>query len=328
MTHPRVKLLIAMVRPPAAMVLLIFAALGMAQAGAIEQVHPLFTTVLLILAAGFTNATCLNDITDESIDKVNFAGRGDRPLVRGTAGPNQLFLIAGAAAVIVLSLGWSANWRVGVVVTVGLVLNAAYSVPPIRLAERGGVATALLPLGYVVVPFLVGAFSAAPSLTREGAILLAGLYLTFAGRIILKDFRDVEGDAMFGKRTFLLRHGRRATCRVSGALWLAGAFLVPYLFGARSPVLPASAVLIGSILWALNILSSTEDKPRQLKVIWSIACAGRGLSLLILTGYTLESANWPAGSQVLFATALTAAVTGLFYGALFSSAGSPAPARP
>jgi 4-hydroxybenzoate polyprenyltransferase len=312
MSRTGMKTILAMVRPPAALVLLIFAALGMAQAGEIDKVHPLFTTVLLILAAGFTNATCLNDITDESIDRVNFAGGGSRPLVEGSARPNELFVIAAVAGAASLLLGWSVDWRVGLVVGAGLLLNVAYSMPPMRLADRGGLATALLPLGYVVVPFLVGAFSAAPTLSREGFLLMAGLYLSFAGRIILKDFRDVEGDARFGKRTFLLRHGRLATCRASAGLWLSGALFVPLLFPG-SALLPASAVLVASILWALHRLAGVADKDRQLKIIWCIACAGRGLSLLMLTGYTLESSGWTAAAQAWFVAALTLSIAGLFY---------------
>ena len=52
--------------------------------------------------------------------------------------------------------------------------------------------------------------------------LLAALYVGFVGRIVLKDFRDVVGDRLFGKRTFLVRHGRRTTCVLSAACWVGG----------------------------------------------------------------------------------------------------------
>lgn len=51
---------------------------------------------------------------------------------------------------------------------------------------------------------------------------VGALYLGFIGRILLKDFRDVRGDALFGKRTFLVRHGRRATCAVSAGCLVTG----------------------------------------------------------------------------------------------------------
>ena len=65
------------------------------------------------------------------------------------------------------------------------------------------------PACYVAVPFLVGSFSVRATIGWQQLGLLAGLYLGFVGRIVLKDFRDLKGDALVGKRTFLVRHGRR-----------------------------------------------------------------------------------------------------------------------
>jgi hypothetical protein len=68
---------------------------------------------------------------------------------------------------------------------------------------------------------------AATSSARPGVLLLlAGLYTGFIGWIILKYFHDVRGDALFGKRTFLVRHGRRWTCAFSAWCWAAGTVIV------------------------------------------------------------------------------------------------------
>lgn len=58
----------------------------------------------------------------------------------------------------------------------------------------------------MAVLYLLGIFAARGSVGRTDLLLLAGLYAGFIGRIVLKDFRDVRGDALFGKRTFLVRH--------------------------------------------------------------------------------------------------------------------------
>ena len=60
-------------------------------------------------------------------------------------------------------------------------------------------------------------------------LLLAGLYAGFVGRILLKDFRDVRGDALFGKRTFLVRHGRGATCTLSAIFMTLGVSVLPFV---------------------------------------------------------------------------------------------------
>ena len=59
---------------------------------------------------------------------------------------------------------------------------------------------------------------------------MAALYLLFVGRIVLKDFRDREGDAAYGKSTFLLKCGKPATCLASfGAVCAGDALLASAL---------------------------------------------------------------------------------------------------
>lgn len=306
-----------MVRPAAVMVVLLFAALGAAQAGSSDQVHPLFTTILLTVVAWFVNATCLNDITDESIDRVNLPGVKARPLVSGYGTPDQLLTLAAASGLVALTAGFLVDFKVGLVVTAGLGLNAAYSLPPVRLAERGGLATALLPLGYLAIPYFVAAFTISPQLSRQGLILFGGLYLSFAGRIILKDFRDVEGDARYGKRTFVLRHGTRVTCGVSAALWLAGAAAVPFVVPAGSPLLIAFPALVLTVLYGLRRLSAADLKIEQIKAIGCIALVGRGMTIALLAHYSMAAKGWPAPVQMFVVMALTAVVCGMFFAYMF-----------
>src|SRR5215210_5764384 len=78
----------------------------------------------------------------------------------------------------------------------------------------------------------------ADSLNAAGIVLLAVvsgvLYsmgpVRLSYRIILKDFRDREGDAAYGKPTFLLTYGKRATCLASlGAICAGDALLIASL---------------------------------------------------------------------------------------------------
>ncbi len=312
-----------MVRPAAVMVVLLFAALGAAQAGSTDQIHPLFTTILLTAVAWFVNATCLNDVTDESIDRVNLPGASGRPLVSGSATADRLLILACVAGLVALAAGFLVNTRVGLVVAAGLVLNAAYSVPPIRLADRGGLATALLPLGYLAVPYFVGAFTVGSGLGDEGLILFAGLYLSFAGRIILKDFRDVEGDARYGKRTYLLRHGAVKTCAVSAVLWIAGSIAVPFIVPAGSPLLIAFPVFLMTVLYGLRRLASTGLKAEQLKTIGCIALVGRGMTIALLAHYSMTAKGWGPGIQMLVVMALTVVTCGMFFAYLFERGEAP-----
>ena len=298
------RLVVMMIRPPVALVLLLFAAIGLAIGGEADALHPLFTTVLFIVGGWFIHATVLNDLADEPIDRINLANARGRPLVTGHATRRQLLVLGLAAGASALVAAWFVNWRVATVVAGGLALNAAYSLRPLRLSERGLMAVVLLPLGYVVLPFLVGIFTVQASLSRNDLVILAGLYLTFMGRIVLKDFRDERGDKLFGKRTFLIRHGRESTCMFSAACWIAGC-------GALIAIVPVRSVLIGVIgaylvcvLHGLYLLARADGSVAEQVIIGAIALVGRAMCITLLAHLTMSAELWSIRDQALLHLAL------------------------
>jgi 4-hydroxybenzoate polyprenyltransferase len=311
-TRRAARLVLMMVRPPVAVVIYLFAALGVAQAGRADALHPLFTVIPVILAGWFVHATVLNDLGDEAIDRVNLPMADGRPLVSGAATRAELAMLGRAAAGVALITAWAANWRVGVVVAAGLLLNAAYSRRPLRLSDRGALASFLLPAGYVALPYLVGLLAVRPTLSAKDLVLLAGLYLTFVGRILLKDFRDVQGDAMFGKRTFLLRHGPVATCVISGACWLAGAATLVALFPHAGVLIAVFAVYVACALDGLRRLAGTRGLVPQQVVIGAIAQAGRGMGVALLAYLTMVAKGWSASAQ-----AAVLVVLGMLYAGMY-----------
>lgn len=314
---PALRLVVMMTRPPVAVVLLLFAALGMAQVGAGNDVHPLFTSVLVVIAGWFVNATVLNDLADEPIDRVNLQHARGRPLVSGFATRRQLLVLGTVAGAVALLTALAIDWRVGAVTAAGLALNAAYSLPPIRLSTRGAVASLLLPLGYVALPFLVGALSVRPHVTGPQVVLLAGLYVTFIGRIFLKDFRDVRGDSQFGKMTFLLRHGRTVTCCASGVCWTAGTASVLLLVPARSLLVVVFAVYLGCAIHGLRRLEEADAYTTEQVIIGSIASVGRAMAITLLAHFTMLHDGWTPLSRALVTTVL-----GLFFVAMYSTIAS------
>ena len=101
----------------------------------------------------------------------------------------------------------------------------------------------LLPACYVAVPFLTAMLAAGRRPRAADLLVLAGLYSAFVGRIVLKDFRDVRGDALFGKRTFLVRHGRVVICRFSAAFWLVGTGILTLAAGRHAVAFDVTAAL-------------------------------------------------------------------------------------
>ena len=302
---PLPRLVLMLLRPPVAAVILLFAAIGAARAGEPDGLHPLFTSVTVILGGWFVHAAALNDLADEAIDRVNLAGARGRPLVRGVATRRRLGAVAvGAAA---LSLGAAAleGWPVMGVVAVGLGLNAAYSLRPVRLSDRGAVASAILPAGYFAVPYLVGALAVEGALGWHELALLPGLYVAFMGRIVLKDFRDTAGDALYGKWTFLLRHGRHATCLLSGACWVVGAVAVLAAL-PRSPALVLAVVaMLACALHALGRLADDGGPVADQVAIGAVAMAGRGLCVATLAHLTMAHHDWSAAGTTAVLLGLT-----------------------
>ena len=311
MTHAA-RLVVMMVRPPVAAVILLFAAIGVAQGGQGDALHPLFTVIPVILAGWFVHATVLNDLGDEAIDRVNLRNARGRPLVSGHATRAELRTLGRVAGAVALLAALAVDWQVALVVAAGLGLSAAYSVPPLRLCQRGALASLLLPLGYVTVPFLVGLLSVQASVGRDDVLLLAGLYVTFVGRIMLKDFRDVEGDAMFGKRTFLVRYGTKVTCATSAACWAAGVAMLLLVFPWRSTLVAAMVVLLACALHGLGRLATTAGMVAQQVVIGAIAQTGRGMGIVLLAHLTMGTKGWSGSGPTLVLLAVTVLYAGQY----------------
>ena len=320
---PVIRLIVSMLRPSLLVVLMLFAAIGLAQAGHAEELHPLGTTVLVV-ASWFLHAAAVNDLADELIDRVNLPGVGARPLASGQTTRRELLLLALASGTISLLSAFAVNWRVGLVVIGGLALSAAYSLPPVRLSARGGLASAILPAAYVVLPFLVGVLTVQPTLGGDQLALLAALWVGFAGRILLKDFRDVEGDAQFGKATFLLRHGRATTCAVSTACWIVGTGSLVLLLPVGHPAALALLAFLAFAIWGLRELARLASRFDETALISAVAMVGRGMAVAVFASYSMADLGHPYGRQL----AVMATVTGLFLWVAWSIVLEPELARP
>lgn len=305
----RLRVLVLLARPAVLLLLGLFAAAGLAQGGAGND--PVLLARALFVVGGFILCSVVvNDLADEAIDRVNLPGEAGRPLVTGAGTRSEFPLIAAVAAAAALGASATIGWRAAVVVAAGLALSLAYSLPPLRLSDRGAVATMLLPAGYVAVPFLVGLLSVRPTLAGGDLVLLLGLYLGFIGRILLKDFRDVVGDALFGKRTFLVRHGRGWTCVCSAVGWVAGSVALLGVREVTVPLVLAQVVWVTAALALLWALARDMGARRDEWLISAIAIVGRGMVLTLVTHLGTTDAGWSPWAAAAALAAVTAVVLG------------------
>ncbi len=215
------RLYLVMLRYRIAAMVALFMLLGAAREGRLE-LGPRYLLAALALASSYVAATALNDLADEAIDQVNHPRDAGRPLVEGTATRRELLLLHVVASILALCAAIPLGGRGIGLVLVSLLVSQAYSGPPVRLSYRVAGAPLALGIAYVVVPYSLGITAAQGSLRHAASALTCALFLLFAARIVLKDFRDRVGDARYGKPTLLLCFGKTTTCVASLCALVAG----------------------------------------------------------------------------------------------------------
>jgi 4-hydroxybenzoate polyprenyltransferase len=259
------------------------------------------------LAWSYVAATTVNDLADVEIDLVNHPGDVGRPLVVGAASPadmRKLHWIAWAAAIgCATPLG---AVPAGLVV-VGLVIGRAYSLRPLRLSYRPYWAPSTLAIAYVVVPYTLGFWSSGGETNGRAVAIGGGLVALFLARIVLKDFRDREGDAIFGRRSLLLLHGKRMTCALSGGFAALGDGSLSLAFGGHAwPLLLLAQgffAAVGRMLWSLS--KATTPTAEQV-AIGTGAKMANGLLFSLLSWLLLSGHGATIGMRAAFLVLLAA----------------------
>jgi 4-hydroxybenzoate polyprenyltransferase len=208
------RLYVVMLRYRVAAMVALFMLLGAAREGPLE-LGARYLLAALALASSYVAATALNDLADEEIDRVNHPRDAGRPLVEGTATRRELLVLHFVASAAAMLAAAPLGTRALGLIAASLLISQLYSARPARLSYRVAGAPLALGVAYVQVPYKLGIVAAGGDLRHAWSWLAGALFLLFAARIGLKDFRDREGDALYGKPTVLLRFGKKATCATS-----------------------------------------------------------------------------------------------------------------
>lgn len=251
---------------------------------------------LLLIALWYAHAVAINDLSDVAADAINLADAGDRPLINKSASTRKVWVTAWilSAAVIVLALLLS-PW-LALAGLIMILLNVAYSMPPVRLSGRGAASQLLLPIGYVVFPaVVVWGIAGQPPVSWRGVLGVAGLYLLLVGRLFLKDLRDLEGDRRTGKRTFLVRHGLRVTLVASAVALIVGVVIM--LLAIVPPLRYAliAAAVITIVAEPLLLIKVSAAAPLSRQLLW-VGLIGRVASLwTFCCTVSLAVSRWTSG---------------------------------
>jgi 4-hydroxybenzoate polyprenyltransferase len=295
-----------MLRYRVAIMLLIFFLLGIA-------FHKKFTTLSLnylwasiSLLSSYVAATTVNDIADKNIDKINHPKNKERPLISGEATEKDLYYVHILAVTIVITFALLIGIQAFMILLLSLIINYIYSLSPFKISYRTYLAPLILSFAYVFIPYYLGVVVGNFTIQGQELFFIFGLLFLFFGRIILKDFRDRKGDAMYGKPTFLLKYGKNATCLLSFVSIILGNIFI--FLG-----LPIKNLIIFSILEVYFItiyfmiykLSKVNDHNDEQVAIGIGAKMGNGLLLTILSFLVLLEYQAPIPIQILFILIIT-----------------------
>ena len=300
------SLVVTMLRYRVATLLLPFFLMAPALHGRLATFRWSYLAGIAALLASYVVATSLNDIFDLDIDRINHSQARDRPLVRGDATPRQLVALAAVVAVGSVAAAASIGPGAIVLVAASLLLNVAYSVPPVRLCARAVAAPAVLGLAYVGLPYLLGLAAAGTAPEWFDARVIACFFVLFVGRMLLKDFRDRRGDAAFGKRTFLLVYGKNATLTAVLACIVAGDALLLTVLPINALLIAATESYFAAIGLQLYRLWWTSDLDGERLAIALGARMGNAVVLTMLGFVLLASAGAGPVEQGLFTVVLAA----------------------
>jgi geranylgeranylglycerol-phosphate geranylgeranyltransferase len=174
----------------------------------------------LILGA---STFAMNDYCDLEADRRG--GRSDRPLVRGdlsTRAAGMTFLVGFPLGLLLSSL---INLRCLAVAVAFAVLALAYN---LRLKDTG-LPGNLFIASTMAIPFIYGSL-AIGGIPLPVVVLALIAFMAGAGRELLKDIMDMEGDETRGSRSFPRTRGISAAGRLAVAFFLAAVALSPIPF--------------------------------------------------------------------------------------------------
>jgi 4-hydroxybenzoate polyprenyltransferase len=298
-----------MVRIRTVLLMVTFEAIGYEAVKPTKGVSIEFLLVAVMFSALYICATCFNDAADEEIDKVNLPNDVSRPLVTTKTTGRQLQILGIVALAVSAVAAIIVDPIYILFVVAGAIIDIFYSVPPIRISYRGILASFWLTLSYVAIPFWAGA------LISDGAIgsnlwwLFSGMYCCFISRILLKDFRDYEGDKKFGKLNFLVRHGPERTCLASAIAWLIGSAVLSLSLYDTSVVLVYIIALLSLIIfYQLYLLAHETKYTSKLYEVAIVGRMGNAIALAVLTCFTLQAFSYSDFQDNLFVVVVAVVV--------------------
>jgi 4-hydroxybenzoate polyprenyltransferase len=303
LSHPRLKLFLALSRTPHGVIDLATPALAaLLCLGHFPPVSVILLGLLTVFA-GYTAIYALNDLVDyrTDIEKVRAGGYSDgedfldgvlvrHPLAKGILSLSEGVLWAGGWALVAMVGAWLLNPVCLYIFLAGGVLEAAYCllwrVTPLRTMINGIVKS----LGAVAAVFAV---DAQPSMLF--LLILLGLifFWEIGGQNIPNDWTDIEEDRRFNAKTIPVKLGL-VRAGLLALVCLVTAFLFSFLLMWVSPLkftLVHLLAITGLGIWLLLLpvlrLVEENDRSRAMELFNKASHYPLGLLVVVLVRVVL-----------------------------------------
>jgi geranylgeranylglycerol-phosphate geranylgeranyltransferase len=201
---------------------------------------PLVNIFLTFFTALFLEAStfALNDYYDVEIDRIN--KRVDRPLVRGDISPKTALYLFYLLFPLGLVCSFFVNMTCFIIALVTALLSILYDVKMKKIKLVGNFYIAYI----MAIPFIFGGATVIGNNAFSLEIMNPAIYiialiafLTGAGREIMKDVMDFDGDLKKGVKSFPRYIGNRASNSIAAVFYLVAIVLsfIPYFFQGYKP---------------------------------------------------------------------------------------------
>lgn len=145
-----------------------------------------------------------NDLADAEVDRLN--RRTDIPYGMGRITRTHLLRTIAILSTLLTTIGVVINYHVLLWAGLYLLLGYAYS-GPANIKGRGIYAALLLGICYGAMPWLISGVIIDQPLTSTLLVMALTSTVFCSGIIVLKDFKDIDGDRAMQKNTLLVQKG-------------------------------------------------------------------------------------------------------------------------
>lgn len=247
--------------------------------GAAFSLTELVNSGVVVIAMALTvwGQWLINDVYDKETDKHS---NPNRETTRGDISDQEAFFIGGLMVTIALCSTVLVNWYAFYGLGGYVVLNTAYSVPPLR-TKAGGLSSMLTLGGMGACGILLGTAVFSATLTRIAVESATVALLFMSINLSYKDLKDAEHDAKSGVQNFAVRFGPERVRRLLMMILPASYIAVAVYFGLYE-ALPLFSLLAVYVVYLFHTWEGANNVVYRLDAVNGCFLIALGGSYYIL----------------------------------------------